>query len=341
MKSKRVLLLVLLIAAGAGGFWWFYLRNSSNGPLILQGNVEVRQVNLGFKVPGRIEKLYVDEGDAVVPGQKLASLEKVYFGNTLAQARAQREQAAANYGKLRHGSRPEEIAQAKAAVAEREAALTNARVILERAKALIKSPAGSKKALDDAKAAERQADALLNSARQALRLAEAGFRKEDIALGKGQLDERKVAVQVAERSLADADLIAPSKGIVLSRVREVGAIVAAGETVFVLSLTTPVWVRTYVSEPDLGRIRPGQEVQIKTDTPGGKPLTGKIGFISTTAEFTPKTVETTELRTSLVYRLRIVVDDSTGFLRQGMPVTVITEPPAEPAKEGTPIASGS
>jgi HlyD family secretion protein len=338
MKSKRILLLVLLIAAGAGGYWWFYLRNSANGPLILQGNVEVRQVNLGFKVAGRIEKLFVDEGDAVVPGQKLASLEKVYFTDALAQVRAQLEQAAANYDKLRNGSRPEEIAQARAVVAEREAALTNARVIQQRAKALIKSPAGSQKSLDDTQAAERQADALLNSARQALRLAEAGFRKEDIALGKGQLDERKVAVEVAGRNLADADLIAPSKGIVLSRVREVGAIVGAGETVYVLSLTTPVWVRTYVSEPDLGRIRPGQEVQIKTDTPGGKTLTGKIGFISTTAEFTPKTVETTELRTSLVYRLRIVVDDDTGFLRQGMPVTVITE---LPAKKGTPIASGS
>ena len=169
-------------------------------------------------------------------------------------------------------------------------------------------------------------------------MSEAGFRKEDIALGKGQLDERNAAVLVAERNLTDADLIAPSKGTVLSRVREAGAIVQAGETVYVLSLTTPVWVRTYVSEPDLGRVRPGMEVQIKTDTPGGKTFDGKVGFISTTAEFTPKTVETTELRTSLVYRLRIVVDDDTGFLRQGMPVTVITEPPA---KEGTPVASRS
>jgi HlyD family secretion protein len=136
--------------------------------------------------------------------------------------------------------------------------------------------------------------------------------------------------------LADADLIAPSNGTVLSRVREAGAIVAAGEAVYVLSLTSPVWVRTYVSEPDLGRVRPGMEVQVKTDTRGAKTYTGRIGFISTTAEFTPKTVETTELRTSLVYRLRIVVDDDTGFLRQGMPVTVTT---GTPAKEGTPVAS--
>ena len=336
MKSKRVLLLVLAIAVAGAGYWWFYLKKPATGPLILQGNVEVRQVNLGFKVAGRIEKLNVDEGDTVAAGQTLASLDKVYFTEALAQVRAQRDQSAANYDKLRNGNRPEEIAQAKALVAEREATLTNARVILQRAQTLLNSPAGSQKAFDDAQAAERQADALLNSAREALRLQEAGFRKEDIALGKGQLDERVAAVEVAGRNLTDADLIAPSKGTVLSRVREVGAIVAAGETVYVLSLTTPVWVRTYVSEPDLGRIRPGMAVQVKTDTPAGKTFAGKIGFIAATAEFTPKTVETTELRTSLVYRLRIVVDDPTGFLRQGMPVTATTVPP--PAEE-TPLAS--
>jgi HlyD family secretion protein len=336
MKSRRFIFLILLIGAAAGGYWWTYLRPASNGPLILQGNVEIRQVNLGFKVAGRIEKLTADEGDTVRPGQTLASLEKVYFDDALAQARAQKDQMASNYERLRAGNRPEEIAQARALVAEREATLTNARVILNRASELLKTPAGSQKTFDDAQAAERQADAQLNSARQALRLQEAGFRQEDIALGRAQLGERQAAVTVAERNLTDADLIAPSAGTVLSRVREAGAIVAAGEAVYVLSLTSPVWVRTYVSEPDLGRVRPGMEVQVKTDTPNGKTYAGQIGFISTAAEFTPKTVETTELRTALVYRLRIVVGGDTSFLRQGMPVTV-TVP--SPIKEGTPIAS--
>jgi HlyD family secretion protein len=287
-------------------------------------------------VPGRIEKLNVDEGDVVRTGQVLASLEKVYFEDALAQARAQRDQMAANYEKLKAGNRPEEIAQARALVAEREATLANAQVTFKRAQTLLNTPSGSQKAFDDSQAASRQAEAQLNSAREALRLQEAGFRKEDIALGKAQLGEREAAVKTAERNLADADLAAPSNGTVLSRVREAGAIVAAGEPAYVLSLTTPVWVRTYVSEPDLGRVRPGMEVQVKTDTPGAKTFAGRIGFISTTAEFTPKTVETTELRTSLVYRLRIVVDDDTGVLRQGMPVTVTVAPPPQ---MGTPVAS--
>jgi HlyD family secretion protein len=336
MKSRRFVFLILLIGAAASGYWWYYLRPAPNRPLILQGNVEIRQVNLGFKVAGRIEKLDVDEGDTIRLGQTLASLEKVYFEDALEQARAQRDQMAANYERLRAGNRPEEIAQARALVAEREATLTNARVTQNRASELLKTPAGAQKTFDDAQAAERQADAQLNSSRQALRLQEAGFRQEDIALGKAQLGERQAAVTVAERNLADADLIAPSGGTVLSRVREAGAIVAAGEAVYVLSLTSPVWVRTYVSEPDLGRVRPGMEVQVKTDTPSGKTYTGQIGFISTAAEFTPKTVETTELRTALVYRLRIVVSGDTSFLRQGMPVTV-TVP--TPIKEGTPVAS--
>ena len=332
MKTRRTLVFAVLIAGALAACWWYFLRKSPNEPLVMYGNVEVRQVNLGFKMAGRIEKLNVDEGDAVRPGEVLASLEKVYFYDALAQALAQRDQMAANYAKLRAGNRPEEIAQAKALVAEREATLTNARITLNRAQKLLRTPAGSQKTYDDAAAAERQADAQLNSAREALRLEEAGFRKEDIDLAKAQLDEREAMVKSAKLNLADADLIAPSAGIILSRVREVGAIAAAGETVYVLSLTNPVWVRTYVSEPDLGRIRPGMEVQVKTDTPGARTYTGRIAFISTAAEFTPKTLETTELRTSLVYRLRIVVDGGTDFFRQGMPVTVVAAPPVADSK---------
>jgi len=336
-RPPKAVLIALLIAGGLTGARWYKTRHTGSGEFVLQGNVEVRQVNLGFKVPGRIETLNVDEGDRVRTGQVLASLEKIYFEDTLAQMRAQLGQSEANYTKLKAGNRPEEIAQAKALVAEREATLTNAKITRSRAESLLKTPAGSQKTVDDSTAAERQADASLNSAREALRLQEIGFRAEDIALAKAQFDERKANLQVTERQLADADLIAPNDGTVLSRVREDGAIVQAGETVYVLSLTSPVWVRAYVSEPDLGRIKPGMEVSVHTDTPGGKVYKGKVGFISTAAEFTPKTVETTELRTALVYRLRVVVDGTADELRQGMPVTI----DLKPAPDRTPVASST
>jgi HlyD family secretion protein len=322
MTRRKIIIALALIAAGSGWAWWWMTYSPTDGPLVLQGNVEVRQVNLAFKVAGRIVTLAVDEGATVIAGQKLASLEKIYFEDTLRQARAQREQAAANLAKMEAGNRPEEIAQAEANVIYREALLLNAQQTRDRADALLKTASGTQKTYDDAIAGQRQADAQLNSARQALRLMKAGFRQEDIEAARGQLAEKDAAVLVAKRQVTDADLIAPSPGIVLSRVRETGAIVNAGETVFVLSLNSPVWVRTYVSEPDLGRIRPGMEVELRSDTPGAKLIKGRIGFISTSAEFTPKTVETRELRTALVYRVRILADDPDGMLRQGMPMTV-------------------
>ena len=332
--AKKLVLVLAVLALAAGGYWFWKGRAKADGPLVLQGNVEVRQVNIGFKVAGRIKSLEVDEGANVRQGQKLASLDKVYFEDTLRQLRAQADQAAANLAKLQAGNRPEEIAQAEAAVAEREAMATNAKAAIDRAAQLLKTNAGTQKAYDDALAASRQTDAQLQSARQALRLMKAGFRKEDIDTARAQLAERKATIEIAERQLADADLFAPSDGTVLSRVREAGAIVNAGETVFVLSLTNPVWVRTYVSEPDLGRVKPGAAVELRTDAPGAKPLKGSVGFIATTAEFTPKTVETRELRTALVYRIRIVADDPDGVLRQGMPMTIAfpDDPGASAAK---------
>lgn len=320
--SRRLVIAAVAMVLAAVAAWWWFTRIPTAGPLVLTGNVEVRQVNLGFKVSGRIKALAVDEGDSIAEGQALAVLEKVYFEESIAQLKAQRDQAKATLTKLEAGNRPEEIAQAEATVKEREATVANAKVSFERADQLLKRAVGTQKAHDDAQAAFREAEARLNSARQALRVMQIGSRVEDIDAARAQLADREAALQVALRQLADAELTAPSQGVVLSRVREAGAIVAAGETVFVLSLTNPVWVRSYVSEVDLGRIRPGMEVAVRTDTPGSPVLKGRIGFISTTAEFTPKTIETRELRTALVYRIRIVVDDAGDRLRQGMPVTV-------------------
>lgn len=345
--AKPPLRVVAVAAAGlmvATGGWWWAHRKPANPTIVLQGNVEVRQVNLGFKVSGRIKTLEVDEGDAVSEGQRLASLDKVYFTDAIAQIAAQRDQLKANLDKMEAGNRPEEIAQSEAAVAERQATVENDKITLDRAETLLKTATGSRKTYDDALAAYRQAKAQLNSAEQGLRLMRAGFRKEDIAAARAQFANAEAALQIAERQLTDAELVAPSGGVVLTRVREPGAIVNAGETVFVLSLTSPVWVRTYVSEMDLGRIKPGQQATVLSDTPGVAPMPGRIGFISTTAEFTPKTVETRELRTALVYRVRVVVDDPKAVLRQGMPVAVELSPheaEAAPPKGDVRVSRGA
>lgn len=321
--SRRPALMIAAAGAGLVAAWLAYmaLRSESPAPLILQGNVDVRQVNLGFKVGGRITEMTVDEGDRVDARKVLGSLDKSYFADEVRLARARVATQSAVLSKLENGTRPEEIEQARAAVAEREAALALAQATLQRQETLASRDIASHQRHDEATAAAGQAKAALQSAQETLKLAVLGPRREDIDAAKGQLEGEKAALAQAERRLADADLMAPSAGVVLTRVREPGAIVGAGETVYAVTIVSPVWVRSYVSEPDLDRIRPGMKVKVLTD--GGKAFSGQVGFISSVAEFTPKTVETKELRTSLVYRIRVVVGGEVVGLLQGMPVTLV------------------
>jgi HlyD family secretion protein len=318
------LAVALLIAAGLGAAGWYYFAQNGEEetPLVLQGNIDVRQVNLSFMVGGRIETLAVDEGDPVSSGQVVATLDKRYFQDDLRLVRARRDNAAATLARLEHGSRPEEIAQARAQLGQQEATRERARANFKRGEELVSRGGISKEEIDQRREAVKIAEANVAYAQQVLRLAEIGPRQEDIEAARAQLGEQTAAVIQSERRLADSDLAAPNNGVILTRAREKGAIVQAGETVFTLTLASPVWVRTYVSETDLGLIQPDMSAKVTTDTAPDRPYAGHIGFISPTAEFTPKTVETRELRTDLVYRLRVVVENPDGGLRQGMPVTV-------------------
>lgn len=313
-----VLTLGLIAWGGLFGF-----RSGDADAVALMGNVDIRQVNLGFKVAGRIAEMKVDEGDRITPGAVIASLDTSYFADEVRLARARVAAQTAVVARLENGTRPEEIAQARAIVAEREAAVALAAATLGRQQDLADRGVSPHQRHDEATAASEQARAALTSAQESLKLAELGPRREDIDAAKSELDAENASLAQAERRLADAELTAPGEGVVLTRVREPGAIVGVGETIYAVTITAPVWVRTYVAEPDLGRIRPGMPVEVATDA--GKTYRGQIGFISPVAEFTPKSVETKELRTSLVYRMRIVVEGETGGLLQGMPVTVLVK----------------
>lgn len=313
-----VLTLGLIAWGGLFGF-----RSGDADAVTLMGNVDIRQVNLGFKVAGRIAEMKVDEGDRVTAGTVIASLDTSYFADEVRLARARVAAQTAVVARLENGTRPEEIAQARAIVAEREAAVALAAATLGRQQDLADRGVSPHQRHDEATAASEQARAALKSAQESLKLAELGPRREDIDAAKSELDAENASLAQAERRLADAELTAPGEGVVLTRVREPGAIVGVGETIYAVTITAPVWVRTYVAEPDLGRIRPGMPVEVATDA--GKTYRGQIGFISPVAEFTPKSVETKELRTSLVYRMRIVVEGEAGGLLQGMPVTVFVK----------------
>lgn len=312
---------------------WATRRDDRKDVLTLYGNVDIREVELGFRVPGRLVKMNVDEGDSITAGQIIAELDAAPCRDALAGFNARLAQTEANLNKLKRGSRPQEVQQAAARVVEVEANVRNTERDFQRQRRLAQSGAVSQKVLDAALAARDQTVASLASSRQALALAKEGFRSEDIAAGQAELATAQAQVDQAQTQLQDTTLMAPSDGAVLTRAREPGSVIAQGATVYTLSLRHPVYVRAYVSEPDLGKLAPGSTVQVVTDS-SNKRYEGKVGFISPRAEFTPKTVETAALRTDLVYRLRIVVDQADESLRQGMPVTIQMPPVAANEKVG-------
>ena len=272
---KKIVLLLFLAGLGAGGYWLYEENRRAglerSGEIVLYGNVDIRDVALGFRVFGRIAELRFEEGDRVKAGEVLAVLDKQPF--------------------------IDDVALYSAELVEAEVQKRKVEKPFERRAALTKIGAISKEERDDAEAARDEGVARVNTSLARL--------------------------QQAKTRLQDTEILAPSDGTILTRVREPGAVVAAGEPVYTLALDNPVWIRTYVDEPRLGAVHPGQKALVITDS-GGR-YAGYVGFISPQAEFTPKTVETSQLRTDLVYRLRVIVNAPDKGLRQGMPVTVRLE----------------
>ena len=319
MKKRIAVLLVLLVAAYAAYTQW--PRDAASDGLVLYGNVDIREVQLGFRVAGRLEQMNFEEGDAVTAGAVLATLDSKPLGDGLALAEAGVAEARARLAVLRTGSRPQEIEQARALVSEAEAALKNAKQEYARQREMTAKNLSSQGLLDSSLARRDQASARLAASREALGLALEGARAEEISEAEAALAGAMAQREQAATGLQDAELVAPNNGVILTRVREPGAIIGMGVPVYTLSLTDTVYVRAYVDEPHLGKVVPGATLVVTTDS-SDREYVGQVGFVSPRAEFTPKSVETPELRTDLVYRLRIVISDADDGLRQGMPVTI-------------------
>ena len=325
--SRRVLLAALvlvLVLAGFGTYLW--RQHGANDPgaaFSLSGNVDVHQVELAFRVSGRISAVKVQEGDKVSADQVLAQLDPVPFQTDVDSAKADLAQAQAQLDKTRRGFRIEEVAQARANVAQRAADLENAQITLRRQQQLVASGLVTHQQIDDAEARVHMSEAALAASRGQLTLELHGSRIEDIEAQEATVASAQARLEKAQTALADATLLAPSKGIISVRAREPGAIVQAGQTVYTLTLNDPVWIRAYVSQPRLGRIKPGMPVKLTIDSMPGKQYDGTVGFISPEAEFTPKTVQTEQVRDDLVYRIRVIASDPDDVFRQGMPVTVL------------------
>jgi HlyD family secretion protein len=338
MKPKLLLaaaLIVILAGLAAGGWWWNEWRHRpASDTLVFHGNVDIREVQLAFNASDRIERILVREGDRVSAGQLLAVLDSRKLAHAVEQARAtvaaQREIVARYVA----GTRPEEIRKAQADVGAASADAVNAEQTNRRLSELVAQHFVAQQQADNAKAALDAAHARLKAAQETLRLAVAGPRKEDIAAAKATLAAYEATLEIAQRNLAEASLYAPADGVIENRVLEPGDMASPQRTVITLALTDPVWVRVYVPEPDLGKLRPGGAAQVTTDSYPDKRYRGWIGFISPVAEFTPKSVETQEVRTALVYQMRVFVCPPHDELRLGMPATVTVAPGAPPTAAG-------
>jgi len=325
MKKPLVLVVVALAVVLAAWAWWHSSRHEDEGALVLYGNVDIRQISLAFDGSGRVSEVRAEEGDAVQTGSVLAVLDTRTLALQAEQAQAlleAREQALLS---LRNGARPQELAQARSRLAAAQAEALQAEQDLKRLQGISAQTQGrgvSAQNLDQARSALRVAQARVAEQGEALLLMELGPRTEEVAGAQAQVEAARAQLALLRHQIAQGELKAPADAVVRSRLLEPGDMASPQRPVFALALIQPKWIRVYVAEPDLGRIRPGMEARVFTDGRPGEAIAGKVGYISSVAEFTPKTVQTEQQRTSLVYEARVVVEDADNVLRLGQPATV-------------------
>ncbi|MDI9347031.1 MAG: efflux RND transporter periplasmic adaptor subunit [Methylacidiphilales bacterium] len=295
--------------------WYQYNR------IVIYGNVDIRSVNVSFRVGGRISELLVEEGTFVEKNAILGSLDSTPYLYSFNQAQANYDAIKARNDLLLKGNRAEDIDQAKANFQSRLAAYNEAIANYNRQLQLFNSKVTNQQTLDSAKSILDQTKAARDLAQAQYKSILQGFRIEEIEESNATLRSAKSALDIAQLQYDDTVLKAPISGIIITRVSEPGTIISAGTPVFTLLIKHPIWIRAYVTEPQLENVPIGKKVIVLTD--GGSRYGGRIGFVSPQAEFTPKSVETPDLRTSLVYRIRVIIDSPSEHLQQGMPVSII------------------
>lgn len=327
LMKKPIVMIVLLAAVAACWYGWQHWRPHGQDAGVFYGNIDVRQVSLAFEGSGRVAQVAVEEGDRVQPGQVLAVLDTRTLALQADQAAAQLRAQEENLRRLKNGARPAEIAQARSRLAAARADVQRARreqARLERI-ATASSGAVSVQDVDRARSTARVAQAAVKERQDALALVQEGARREEIDAADAQVAAARAQLALLRHQLAQGDLRAPVKAVVRSRLLEPGDMASPQRPVLALAVTSPKWARIYVDESSLGQVKPGQAAQLSVDSMPERTLAGKIGYISSVAEFTPKSVQTEVLRTSLVYEVRVLVDDPDDVLRLGQPVTVRLE----------------
>lgn len=320
MKKKVALIAILLIAAAA--IAWLVTRRTGGdgGTVAVSGTIEVTEVEASFKVPGRVRERLVDEGELVKAGQIVARLDDEDLRLEVAQRERDTEALAANLRELETGFRKEEIARADAAVSRARADAERLKADFVRQETLYQREVISRRDFDAAKAAYESSQAALREAVAQQELMHRGPRSEQIDAARARLGQAREALELARTRLGYATLAAPLGGVVLAKHVEPGEQVAAGTPIISIGDMANTWMRAYIAETDLGRVKVGQKARVKSDTWPDRRYEGTVTFISPEAEFTPKSVQTQKERVKLVYRIKITIPNPAMELKPGMPV---------------------
>jgi HlyD family secretion protein len=317
MKSR--LLFVLLLLAGCA-------RGDGKG-IRASGQVEATEVRVATKVPGNLERVAVEEGDAVTKGSVLAVLDTVDLALVRSQNAADRDQARANLALLQAGSRKEDVAGGRAVVAQRKADFDAADKELTRQQALLEKGLGAEKAVDDARGRRDMAKAALDAANESLARLVKGSRPEEIAGARAAYTRAQAKLAASEEQVTDGVIRSPLDGVVTAKLAESGEYVNAGTGVVVVSDVVHPWLTVFVGGEDLPKIKVGSTATVYTDAKGDKGREGRVSYVSPTAEFTPRNVQTREDRERLVYAIEVRIPNPDLRLREGMPVEVAIEGP--------------
>lgn len=318
---KRWVILFLLVALMVGFTYYFVFKKKGeeDNTLRVSGNIETTEVDVGFKISGRIIRIFVQEGDWVEKGKTIAQLDDEDLRQRVELARATLKSSQARLEKLLAGSRPEEIREAEANLQQAQFDYENKKTQYERMKTLFDGRVIPKETLDNAETRFKVARAVLEGAMETYKKVKEGPRKEDIEDGKAQVEQAKASLKLAETQLSYTLLQAPISGIVLVKSAEVGEVVNPGTSILTLADITNVWLRAYIPETELSRVKWGQEVIVTTDLYPRKEYKGKISFISSQSEFTPKQIQTEKERVTLVYRIKVDIPNPSRELKPGMP----------------------
>jgi HlyD family secretion protein len=320
---KRRIPLLMLLAAVVATIFYFYPRlHQAPAPankLVLSGNIEAHESLVSFKVQGRVVELPIEEGQWVTAGAVLARLDDADYKQKVDIDAANVQLRESNLALSLAGTRHQEIKAAEQTVIDTQAELEQRKLDNERAQRLYARDAISAQDRDLAATALKRAEAQYQSAKERFSQAKEGSRKEDIAIARANVKSARESLGLSRINLDYTMLRAPGNGVITVRQAEVGEVVSPGTPVVTLADLDHVWLRAYVAETDLGRIRWGQDATIRTDTYPDKAYHGRISFIASNAEFTPKSVQTFKERVTLVYRIKVDVDNPNHELKPGMP----------------------